>query len=134
MKVFADFIEIESSIGYNDITSEVEKIVAKSGIKNGIVAIHEMHTTAAIIVNENDADLHEDTKDLLNEIVPVKEYRHNYEGNENAAAHIKSQLLGCNAILPVINGKLALGTWQSIFFMELFEKRRRKIAVVAMGE
>ena len=134
MKVFADFIEIESIRGYNDVTAEVEKIVAKSGIKNGIVTIHQMHTTAAIVVNENDADLHEDTKDALNEIVPVKEYRHNYEGNENAAAHIKSQLLGCNATLPIINGKLALGTWQSIFFMELFEKRRRRIAVVAMGE
>ncbi len=134
MKVFTDFIEIDSSMGYNDITDKVEKIVAKSKIKNGIVTIHEMHTTAAIVINEKDVDLHEDTKDALNEIVPIKEYRHNYEGNENAAAHIKSQLLGCSTTIPIINGRIALGTWQSIFFFELFETRRRRIAVVAMGE
>ena len=134
MKIFTDFIEIRSKKGYNDITHEIEREVAKSGIKNGIIAIHEMHTTAAIIINENDADLHEDAKDTLNEIVPIKEYRHNYEGNENAAAHIKSQLLGCNTAIPIINGKIALGTWQSIFFMELFEERKRRIAIAIIGE
>lgn len=137
MKVFSDFVEIRSKKrhDYVDITEEIEKIVSKSNVKNGIVVIHEMHTTGAIVVQENDASIHYDTEDILNEIVPLgKKYRHSYEGSENAAAHIKNQLLGSNIALPIINGKIALGTWQRIFFIELFEARKRRIAVSIVGE
>ncbi|HEC77452.1 MAG TPA: YjbQ family protein [Thermoplasmatales archaeon] len=137
MKVVTDFIEIESIKihEYIDITSKVNRIVEESRIKNGIVCVHEMHTTGAIVIQENDSDMHEDTKEILNELIPPKKsYRHSYEGNENATAHIKNQFLGSGATIPVINGKLALGTWQRIFFIELFRARHRKIAVSILGE
>jgi len=137
MKVITDFVEVRSSKRgeYIDITSQMQKIVEKSGIKNGILVMHEVHTTAALTIQENDSSIHEDTKEILEEIIPLnKQYRHSYEGNENATAHIKNQLLGSSIALPIINGKLALGTWQSIFLIELFEPRKRKIAVCIIGE
>jgi len=137
MKVITDFIEVKSKERgeYIDITGHIEKIVERSNIKNGIIVMHELHTTAALTIQENDGSIHEDTREILEEIAPLnKHYRHSYEGNENATAHIKNQLLGSSIALPIINGKLALGTWQSIFLVELFEARRRKIAVCIIGE
>ncbi len=137
MKVITDFIEVKSKERgeYIDITGHIEKIVERSNIKNGIIVMHELHTTAALTIQENDGSIHEDTREILEEIAPLnKHYRHSYEGNENATAHIKNQLLGSSIALPIINGRLALGTWQSIFLVELFEARRRKIAVCIIGE
>lgn len=137
MKVVTDFVEVESKERgeYIDITGQIEKIVKESQIKNGIVVLHEMHTTAALTIQENDNSIHEDTKEILEEIVPLnKQYRHSYEGNENATAHIKNQLLGSSLTLPIMNGKLFLGTWQSVFLIELFEARKRRIAVCIIGE
>ncbi len=137
MKVVTDFVEVESKERgeYIDITGQIEKIVKESQIKNGIVVLHEMHTTAALTIQENDNSIHEDTKEILEEIVPLnKQYRHSYEGNENATAHIKNQLLGSSLTLPIMNGKLVLGTWQSVFLIELFEARKRRIAVCIIGE
>jgi len=137
MKVFGDFIGVNTSKrgDYIDITPKVKERVEKSGIRNGIVVLHEMHTTAALVIQEGDKDVHADTTNALNEIVPLsRQYRHCYEGVANATAHIKNQLLGSSIALPVIEGKIALGTWQRIFLVELFEGRRRRIAVSIIGE
>jgi len=137
MKVFADFVEVRSGKRgeYIDITTEIEKMIDKSEVRNGVVIIHELHTTAALTIQENDTSVHEDTKEIMDKLVPLdREYRHSYEGNENAAAHIKNQILGSNLAIPVIDGKIALGTWQRIFLVELFEGRKRRIAVCVMGE
>lgn len=137
MKVFADFVEVRSERRgeYIDITTEIEKMIDKSEVRNGVVIIHELHTTAALTIQENDTSVHEDTKEVMDRLVPLdREYRHSYEGNANAAAHIKNQILGSNLAIPVIDGKIALGTWQKIFLVELFEGRRRRIAVSIMGE
>ena len=137
MKVFVDFIKVDSEKRgkYIDITAEVKAMVEKSGVENGIVVLHEMHTTAALTIQEDDVTVHEDTREILDELVPLdRQYRHSYEGNANATAHIKNQLLGSNITLPIINGKIALGTWQRIFLIELFEARHRKIAVSIIGE
>ncbi len=137
MKVFADFIEVRSERRgeYIDITAEIEELISKSNVKNGVAVIHEMHTTAALTIQENDSSVHEDTREIMDEIVPVsREYHHSYEGNANAAAHIKNQIFGSNLAIPVIKGKLALGTWQRIFLVELFEGRRRRVVVSVIGE
>lgn len=137
MKVVTDFIEIDSRgmNDYIDITPEVNKILKRSGIKKGMICLHEMHTTGAIVIQEDDSDMHKDTIDIMNDLIPLKRsYRHNYEGNENATAHIKNQIMGSNVSIPIIDGKLALGTWQRIFFIEFFRARHRKIAVSITGE
>jgi len=136
MKIKNHVIEFESKskFQYVDITDEVERLIKEEGIKEGIAILHEIHTTGAIVIQENDPTIHEDTQEILEEIVPTnKNYRHGYEGSINAAAHIRNQLLGSNVSIPIMNGKLALGTWQRIFFIEMFRPRHRKVVVSVIG-
>jgi secondary thiamine-phosphate synthase enzyme len=118
-----------------EITSEVEKVVKESKIKNGIVFLNAQHNTAALILQENDPTIHQDIIKTLEKIVPMKEkYEHIYESNQNATAHIKSNLLGTHINIPLKNSKLQLGTWQSVFIVELFEPRTREVVITLIGE
>lgn len=87
-------------------------------------------------MQEADSTIHEDTKEIITELIPMdRNYEHSYEGNANATSHIKNQMIGnSNLTVPVEDGKLSLGTWQQIFFLELLEPRRRKITITIMGE
>ena len=92
MRIINNIIELESKERgeYINITGEVKKKIRESGIKDGIVVLHEMHTTAALVIQESDTDLHKDTNDMFNELVPInKSYHHSYEGPANAAADCK---------------------------------------------
>ena len=128
MKIFQKTISAKTSKIYDfvDMTAEVEKAAKESKIKNGIVFANALHNTAALILQENDATIHQDIINTLERMVPMKEkYEHNYEGNENATAHIKSNLLGTRITIPLKDSKLQLGTWQSVFIVELFEPRSK---------
>ncbi|MDI6777524.1 MAG: secondary thiamine-phosphate synthase enzyme YjbQ [Syntrophales bacterium] len=111
-----------------DITGQVRGFLKESGIKNGICHVFIPHTTAAVTINENaDPDVPRDIIMGLDRLVPLNgNYRHR-EGN--AAAHIKSSLLGVSETILVENGALILGTWQSIFFYEFDGPRSRKVFV-----
>jgi secondary thiamine-phosphate synthase enzyme len=110
-----------------DITSEVEEEVRISRIQEGICVISTGHTTAGIIINENESGLKGDILLLLNRLVPPGAgYRHDRIDN-NADAHLKAILLGTSETLPVIQGKLELGTWQRIFFAEMDGPRHRTV-------
>ena len=111
-----------------DITEKVREIVRESGVREGIVYLYCPHTTAGICINENyDPTVAEDILSKLEELVPVAgAYRH-AEGN--AAAHIKSSLVGVSHPLLVSDGKPVLGTWQGVFFCEFDGPRRRKVLV-----
>ncbi|MCD6522985.1 MAG: YjbQ family protein [Candidatus Diapherotrites archaeon] len=120
---------------YIDITDEAQSFVKETGINQGILNIFSEHTTAAITIQEADEDMHSDTKEFLKDILPLnKKYRHDYEGNINATAHIKNQLFGSSTTIPIINGNLALGTWQRIFFIEFFKARNREVILTIIGE
>lgn len=117
------------------ITGEVEKLIAEAKIKNGILSINIPHTTAAIILQEGDSALQKDLIKTLDRLVSLDEkYEHVEEGKENAIAHIKSNLLGHSVSLSIKEGRLQLGTWQDIFFVELFEGREREVIITVMGE
>ncbi len=110
-----------------DITDRVRAMVKESGIKDGICVISTRHTTSGIIVNENERGLRNDIMDLLETLVPQdRNYAHNSIDN-NADAHLRAVLLGMSETIPVENGHLVLGTWQSIFFVELDGPRVRNI-------
>jgi len=137
MPVFQKTIPIKTKKIYDfvEITSEVEKVVKESKLKNGIVFLNALHNTAALILQENDPTIHQDIIKTLEGLVPMKEkYAHDYEGNENATAHIKSNLLGTSVTIPLKNSKLELGTWQSVFVIELFEPRNRQVVITIIGE
>jgi secondary thiamine-phosphate synthase enzyme len=121
-------VRSRSDIEFIDITSDIKKIVKKSGISTGKCTVYVPHTTAAVTVNENvDLSVQVDILKKLNELVPLKgDYQH-IEGN--SAAHIKSSLLGISQTFFVENGNLILGRWQGIFFCEFDGPRERKVLV-----
>jgi len=110
-----------------DITDRVRAVVKESGIKDGICVITTRHTTSGIIVNENERGLRADILDMLGSLVPEdRNYAHNSIDN-NADAHLRAVLLGMSETIPIEDGHLVLGTWQSIFFVELDGPRNRTI-------
>ncbi len=113
---------------FEDITDEVQEVIDESGIKNGICYLYVPHTTAGIFINENaDPDVKWDIEQTLEKLIPWEgDYKH-IEGN--AAAHIKSILVGTNTFVPIKDGKLMLGTWQGIFLAEFDGPRTRKVIV-----
>ena len=116
-----------------NITGEVQKAVASSGIAEGICVVFVPHTTAAVTVNENaDPDVPRDVGFALDQISPNRrEFRH---GEGNSAAHTKTSLVGPSLTLIVTEGRLLLGTWQGIWFNEYDGPRTRKVNVRVMGE
>ncbi len=111
-----------------DITRQVQSFVSESKVMNGICIVFVPHTTAAVTINENaDPDVQRDFMMEMNKIVPLKDdYRH-MEGN--SAAHIKASMMGFSQTIIIENGRLLLGTWQGIYFMEYDGPRIRKIQV-----
>lgn len=111
-----------------EITQQVENIVQDSGIREGVCYIYVPHTTAGIIINENaDPSVRRDILNTLNKVIPLDGNYTHAEGN--AAAHIKSSLVGLSASIPICDGKLALGTWQGIFFSEFDGPRSREVFI-----
>ncbi|MHA1778620.1 MAG: secondary thiamine-phosphate synthase enzyme YjbQ [Candidatus Heimdallarchaeaceae archaeon] len=134
--VFQKVVEIETKKLYDfvNITEHVQQTVKESGIKNGIAFVNSMHNTAAVIIQEDDSSVHEDLIATLEKLVPTSaKYAHNYEGNVNATAHLKANLLGSSISVPVQNGEVVLGTWQQLWFVELFEARKRRMLITVVG-
>lgn len=118
-----------------DITDQVQKCVTKSGVQEGICHVFVRHATAALVVNENaDPNICIDFINALERAIPLHQnYLHDRIDN-NAAAHIKSALIGPSESIPIKNGSLNLGTWQSIMLVELDGPRsRRSVSVVCVG-
>ena len=117
-----------------DVTCDIEKIVQKSNIKNGICLIQSLHTTTAVIVNEHEDGLMEDIINKAKKEFPSGiRWLHDRIDN-NAHAHIASSFLGISKVLGVKEGGLLRGTWQNIFLLELDGPRNRTIAIIVLGE
>ena len=116
-----------------DVTREVERAVAASGVASGVCYVYVPHTTAAVMINEHaDPDVATDLEGVFDRLVPHKgPYRHS-EGNSDS--HAKAVMVGASELIFVEGGKLALGTWQGVFFCEFDGPRERKMWVkVAAG-
>jgi len=117
-----------------DITDLVQREVAESGVKEGVVTVYVPHTTAGVTINENaDPDVVHDVLAALSAAVPLRQefYRH---GEGNSAAHAKSSMVGCSTAVPLSTGRMTLGTWQAIYFCEFVGPRTRRVIVTVMGE
>ena len=117
-----------------DLTSEINRVVQKSGVDQGLCMLYVPHTTAAVTINESaDPSVKSDMLMILNRIIPWEaDYRH-LEGN--SAAHIKTTLVGSSELIAIENQQLVLGTWQGIFFCEFDGPRNRKLQVrIVTGE
>ncbi|AEC52156.1 hypothetical protein PNA2_1241 [Pyrococcus sp. NA2] len=112
-----------------DITGEVEKIVRESNVKSGIALVFTRHTTTALTINENESGLKQDLENLLSRLIPRGAgYLHDRIDN-NAHSHLRGILIGPSVVVPIEEGRLLLGTWQSILFIELDGPRSREIYV-----
>ena len=134
MTVLSDFaVRTSAQNEWINITAQVQKAVAASGISEGLCVVFVPHTTAAVTLNENaDADVPNDVILALNAISPDRrEFRH---GEGNSAAHAKTSLVGPSLTLIVAGGRLLLGTWQGIWFNEYDGPRTRKVHVRVLGE
>ena len=117
-----------------DITREVDAAIAESGIRRGLVNIYSKHSTSALFINENESGLLEDYLNLIEKLVPTGDnYRHDRIDN-NADSHLRSFILGNNETVPIKSGSMDLGTWQSVFFLDMDGPRNRKINITIMGE
>jgi len=118
------------------IHSEVERLVAESGVQDGFVLVNAMHITASVFINDNESGLHHDYEVWLEKLAPEKphsQYRHNgYE--DNADAHMKRQVMGREVVVAITDGKLHLGPWEHIFYFEFDGKRRKRLLVKIIGE
>jgi secondary thiamine-phosphate synthase enzyme len=122
-------LRTEESTELIDITGEVKRIVRANGVDSGICIVFTRHTTTGIIINENETGLRNDIRRLLDELVPRdKGYLHD-RIDSNAHAHLRAVLLGSSVSIPIENGSMALGTWQSIIFVECDGPRQREIFV-----
>lgn len=120
---------------YIHITPQVEAIVTKSGIHEGMVLVSAMHITAGVYVNDNESGLIEDIDAWLERLAPYdRNYRHHQTGEDNGDSHLKSLLVHHEVIVPITNGRLDFGPWQRIFYAEFDGQRDKRLIVKVMGE
>lgn len=134
MKVFNESFTFstEGEIDFVDLTSKVEEVVSKSNVKNGIVHIFAPHATGILILTENEPSLLSDIKSLLERVIPK---RASYQHPSNAHSHLRSVFLAPDKTLPIMDGNVVLGTWQSIVFVETdVYPRHRTVIIQVIGE
>jgi len=134
VKVFSDSLRLSTrgEIAFFDISDKVQNAVDKSGVKNGIAHVFAPHATGVLILTEYEPSLLTDIKNLLERLIPR---RGDYAHPSNAHSHLKSMLCSPEKTLPVIDGRIVLGTWQSLVFVETdVHPRQRTIVVQVLGE
>jgi secondary thiamine-phosphate synthase enzyme len=122
---------------YINITPQVEELVTKSGVRNGLVLVNAMHITASVYINDNEPGLIQDYDDWLEHLAPhapTSQYRHNRTGEDNADAHMKRQLMGREVVVAITDGKLDFGPWEQIFYAEFDGRRKKRVLVKIIGE
>ena len=126
-------IETRTRVEFKDITESIQKAIHESGVRSGMCHVFTPHTTAGILINENDDPaLAKDFDEFLSKLAPRdKDYHHN---DGNCDAHLKAALIGCSKTLLIENGKLVLGTWQGVFFCEFDGPRRRELRVKIVSD
>ena len=120
-----------------DITDEVEEAIQASGIREGMILVSAMHISASVFVNDHEPGLWHDILHWLEHTVAPwdpKRYRHNDTGEDNAAAHLRSLVMGHEVIVPVTGGKLDFGPWQRVFYGEWDGQRRKRVVIKVVGD
>ncbi|MDK1118923.1 MAG: secondary thiamine-phosphate synthase enzyme YjbQ [Anaerolineae bacterium] len=131
------WFNVPSRREFINITPEVERVLLKSGIQEGLILINAMHITASVFINDNESGLHQDYEKWLERLAPhepVNQYRHNDTGEDNADAHMKRQIMGREVVVAVTGGKLDFGTWERIFYGEFDGRRKKRVLVKIIGE
>ena len=137
MKTHTEYIWMNTKThrDYVNLTREVEEIVHKSGVKEGMVLISAMHITAGVYVNDAESGIIEDIDQWLEKLAPFDiNYHHHRTGETNGDSHLKSILIHHEVIVPITNSRLDFGPWQQIYYAEFDGQRRKRVIVKVMGE
>jgi secondary thiamine-phosphate synthase enzyme len=139
MKSLREYLwfDTKSRREYINITSDVQEVVTKSGIKEGLCLVNAMHITASVYINDDESGLIRDYDDWLEKLAPhepTSHYRHNRTGEDNGDAHLKRQIMGREVVVAVSAGKLDFGPWEQIFYAEFDGRRRKRVLVKIIGE
>ena len=120
---------------YVNITEKLERALASSGVREGMILVSAMHITAGVWVNDAEDGLLADIDEWLEKLAPFrKDYRHHRTGESNGDSHLKSLLVHHQVIVPVTNGRLDLGPWQQIYYAEFDGQRAKRVIIKVMGE
>ena len=139
MKSLTEYLtfKTKSKKEFINITSDVEKLVQKSSITEGICLINAMHITASVFINDNESGLHHDYNKWLEGLAPhepIDQYKHNDTGEDNADAHLKRQVMGREVVIAITDGNLDFGPWESIFYGEFDGQRNKRVLIKIIGE
>lgn len=130
--------KLPERMGLVNITPEVERVVAASGVQEGLCLVNAMHITASVFINDDEPGLHHDYKKWLEALAPFdaspQRYHHNRTGEDNADAHMKRQIMGREVVVAITAGKLDFGPWEQIFYGEFDGRRSKRVLVKVIGE
>lgn len=130
------WFEVPTRRAFINITPKVEECLRESGFKEGLLLVNAMHITASVFINDDESGLHSDLDKWLEKLAPhepTSQYKHN-NGEDNADAHLKRQVMGREVVVAITDGKLDFGTWEQIFYGEFDGRRRKRVLVKIIGE
>ena len=140
MKSLTEYLtfNLPARMAFENITPQIEEVVRKSGVKEGLVLCNAMHITASVFINDNEPGLHTDYQKWLEKLAPFDpsptRYQHNRTGEDNADAHMKRQIMGREVVIAITKGKLDFGPWEQIFYGEFDGDRPKRVLVKIIGE
>ncbi len=139
MKSLTEYLWFETPQrrAFINITPQVEALVRKSGVKEGICLVNAMHITASVFINDAEDGLLRDFDVWLEKLAPhepTAQYHHNRTGEDNADAHLKRQVMGREVVVAITNGRLDFGPWEQIFYGEFDGRRPKRVLVKIIGE
>jgi len=124
-------------VAFINITPQVEECLRESEVREGLVLVNAMHITASVFINDDESGLHQDYTQWLEKLAPhepIRQYRHNDTGEDNADAHMKRQVMGREVVVAITDGELDFGPWEQIFYGEFDGRRRKRVLVKIIGE
>jgi secondary thiamine-phosphate synthase enzyme len=140
MKSLTEYLtfQLPARMAFINITAQIDEIVARSQVREGLVLVNAMHITASVFINDDEPGLHEDYKRWLEGLAPfdasATRYQHNRTGEDNADAHMKRQVMGREVVVAITKGKLDFGPWEQIFYGEFDGRRPKRVLVKVIGE
>jgi secondary thiamine-phosphate synthase enzyme len=137
MKTYTEYLifHTKKHREYINITPQIEEIVTKSGVKEGMVLVSAMHITSGVYINDAEDGLIADIDEWLEKLAPYRDdYRHHRTGETNGDSHLKSLLIHHEVIIPITKGDLDFGPWQQVYYAEFDGQRKKRVIVKVMGE
>jgi len=124
-------------VAFINLTPQIEECLRESEVREGLVLVNAMHITASVFINDDESGLHQDYTQWLEKLAPhepIRQYRHNDTGEDNADAHMKRQVMGREVVVAITSAKLDFGPWEQIFYGEFDGRRRKRVLVKIIGE